>query len=211
MTILATEESRQYAGTLSLGSTSRAVSIDTTSASTTITADAGSFTSADVDATVTATGVPAGATIVTVTSDTEAVLSAAATATAVDVAATIAGRNRFEKQVYECTLEPAVESKGDELTMLNGNVLDADEAIKWTLKIGMVQDFMDPQGFLEFCRAHALEVVEFDWTPNSELDSPDISGNLKVRPGRYGGATKLRLTSEIEFPVIGEPDVVHPA
>ena len=117
----------------------------------------------------------------------------------------------FEKQVFECSLEPAVEEKGDELTMLNGNVLGADESVKWTLKIGAVQDFMDPQGFLEFCRTHALETVPFEWVPNAEVDSPTLSGNVKIRPGKYGGATKLRLTSEIEFPVIGEPDVVHPA
>lgn len=117
----------------------------------------------------------------------------------------------FEKQAFSCELNPAIESKGDELTMLNGNVLGADEAVKWTLKIGAVQDFMDPEGFLEFCRTNALERVGFEWVPNSDVDAPTLSGNLTVRPGKYGGATKLRLTSEIEFPVLGEPDVVHPA
>lgn len=117
----------------------------------------------------------------------------------------------FEKQAFSCELNPAIESKGDELTMLNGNVLGADEAVKWTLKIGAVQDFMDPEGFLEFCRTNALERVGFEWVPNSDVDAPTLSGDLTVRPGKYGGATKLRLTSEIEFPVLGEPDVVHPA
>jgi len=152
MTILATEESRQYAGTLTFGTEPTA-----------------EIPNPDIEATP------------------------------------------FEKQVFECSLEPAVEEKGDELTMLNGNVLGADESIKWTLKIGAVQDFMDPQGFLEFCRNNALVTVPFEWEPNSSLDSPTISGKVKIRPGKYGGATKLRLTSEIEFPVIGEPDVVHPA
>lgn len=117
----------------------------------------------------------------------------------------------FEKQVFTCELNPAIESKGDELTMLNGNVLGADEVVKWTLKIGAVQDFMDPQGFLEFCRERALQRVGFEWVPNDDVDSPTISGDLTIRPGKYGGATKLRLTSEIEFPVLGDADVVHPA
>lgn len=117
----------------------------------------------------------------------------------------------FAKQVYQCELEPSVDAKGDELEMLNGNVLGADEQVKWVLKIGAVQDFQDPDGFLEFCRTNALKTVAFVWEPNNELDAPTIDGRLKLRPGKYGGATRLRLTSEIEFPVLGEPDVTHPA
>jgi hypothetical protein len=117
----------------------------------------------------------------------------------------------FEKQTFSCELEPAINARGDELTMLNGNVLSADEEVKWVLKIGLVQDFMDPEGFLEYCRTHALADEAFEWTPNDELDAPTITGVLKVRPGKYGGATKLRLTSEIEFPVVGDPIVTHPA
>jgi hypothetical protein len=117
----------------------------------------------------------------------------------------------FEKQAFSVELNPAIESKGDELTMLNGNVLGADESVKWTMKLGVVQDFMDPEGFLEFCRTHALERVAAEWVPNSEVDAPTIGGDITIRPGKYGGATKLRLTSEVEFPVLGDPTVVHPA
>jgi hypothetical protein len=117
----------------------------------------------------------------------------------------------FEKQTFSCELEPSINARGDELNMLNGNVLSADEEVKWVLKIGLVQDFMDPEGFLEYCRTHALADEAFEWVPNDELDAPTITGVLKVRPGKYGGATKLRLTSEIEFPVIGDPTVTHPA
>lgn len=56
-------------------------SVGTTNTSTALTGPANSFNSGDVGAAVSGTGVPAGATIASVTSGTAAVLSAAATAT----------------------------------------------------------------------------------------------------------------------------------
>lgn len=60
----------------------RTASVTTTSASPNITAAAGTFHEEDAGRTITATGIPAGATISSVTSDTAAVLSANATASA---------------------------------------------------------------------------------------------------------------------------------
>jgi len=58
----------------------RTVTITTTSASTAVTATAGTFQEEDAGRTVTGAGIPAGSTLATVTSDTAATLSAAATA-----------------------------------------------------------------------------------------------------------------------------------
>ncbi|HEX4811690.1 MAG TPA: hypothetical protein VFV66_02915 [Nonomuraea sp.] len=55
--------------------------MSTTNTSTAITAPAGSFHEEDAGRAVSGTGIPAGATIASVTSDTAATLSAAATAT----------------------------------------------------------------------------------------------------------------------------------
>lgn len=59
----------------------RAVTLTTTNASAAVTAAAGTFNEEDAGATVSGTGVPAGATLLSVTSDTAATLSANATAT----------------------------------------------------------------------------------------------------------------------------------
>ncbi|MGW5426878.1 hypothetical protein ACWET9_06575 [Streptomyces sp. NPDC004059] len=58
----------------------RTVTVTTTNASANITAAANTFQEEDAGRTITGTGIPAGATIQTVTSDTAATLSAAATA-----------------------------------------------------------------------------------------------------------------------------------
>ena len=62
---------------------------DTTSTSTTVTSATAAFTSADVGSFVTGAGIPAGATIASVTNATTVVISAAATATATGVTLTI--------------------------------------------------------------------------------------------------------------------------
>lgn len=56
------------------------MTVTTTNASAAVTAAAGTFNEEDAGSTVTGTGVPAGATLASVTSDTAATLSANATA-----------------------------------------------------------------------------------------------------------------------------------
>jgi hypothetical protein len=59
----------------------KSVTLTTTNASAAVTAASGTFNEEDAGVPVSGTGVPAGATLLTVTSDTAATLSAAATAT----------------------------------------------------------------------------------------------------------------------------------
>ncbi len=63
----------------------------TTAASTTLTSATAAFVAGDVASTVVGTGIPAGATIVSVTNGTTVVMSAAATATASGVSVTVTG------------------------------------------------------------------------------------------------------------------------
>lgn len=115
----------------------------------------------------------------------------------------------FAQQVYTAELVPAVQEEGDRLEMLNGNELGPDERTEWSLSVGAVQDFDDPAGFLEFLRANAGTTVPFVWEPNA-VDAPTYSGDLTVRAGRIGGATRVRLTSEITFPVVTLDEPAYP-
>lgn len=67
----------------------RTATVSTTLSSTAITAPAGTFHEEDAGRTITGTGIPAGATIASVTSETAATLSAAATATGANITATL--------------------------------------------------------------------------------------------------------------------------
>jgi hypothetical protein len=86
-TVTATETEFDSANTV----TTRTAQVTTTSASTAITAPAGTFAAADVGQAISGTGIPAGATIAARTSDTTATLSVAATASGT-VTATIESR-----------------------------------------------------------------------------------------------------------------------
>jgi phage baseplate assembly protein gpV len=73
----------------------------TTASSTTVTSATAAFTSADVGATISGGSIPAGATIVSITSGTSVVISAAATVTASSVSITISGPNLGTVYDYE--------------------------------------------------------------------------------------------------------------
>lgn len=119
------------------------------------------------------------------------------------------GTTSFEKQVMTCSLVPDTREEGERLELLNTNTLLPDETTEWSLNVGVVQDFTDPAGFLEFCRANAGTIKSFTWEPN-QIDAPTYSGDLMVRALTIGGATRVRLTSEVVFPVRVLNDPVYP-
>lgn len=114
----------------------------------------------------------------------------------------------FEKQAHTVELAPAVRSEGDRLELLNGNSLLPEEFTDWTLNVGIVQDFNDPQGILELCRSRAGQIIGFTWEPNDE--GPSFAGTIKVRAGRYGGPVRVRLTTDLSFPVQELADPMYP-
>lgn len=116
----------------------------------------------------------------------------------------------FSKQTTEVSLEPSEDTDGDPVETLDGSTIEADEVTSWVLNVGAVQDFDDPTGFVEFCRAQAGEVVPFEWKPNAGAEAPTYTGTVRVRAVTIGGAVAQRLTTSKAFPVIGEPTVTYP-
>lgn len=115
----------------------------------------------------------------------------------------------FQKQLTNVTLEPEVEEEGDALEVLSGDQQTPDEVTRWALALGAVQDFEDPAGFIEFCRANAGQVVPFEWEPNGPT-GVGYSGVCKVRATTIGGDVATRLTASPSFPVVGEPIPTYP-
>jgi hypothetical protein len=111
----------------------------------------------------------------------------------------------FAKQATNVTLTPSADEDGDTLEALDGSVILPDEVTSWTLDMGIVQDFDDPLGFVEFARANAGEVVPFTWHPNAT--GPSYTGTVKVRAVAIGGDVNARLTATPSWPVQGQPEV----
>lgn len=117
----------------------------------------------------------------------------------------------FGVQATAVSLNPSVSTEGDSVETLSGDTIDPDEVIDWTLNIEAIQDFTDPAGFIEFCRANAGSTVAFVWYPQGSVvaaDNPKYAGTVKVRPAVIGGGVNVRLTSSVEFPVVtlDDPD-----
>jgi hypothetical protein len=116
----------------------------------------------------------------------------------------------FEKQLSECSLVPSTETDGDDLEVLSGAVLKAAESYSWVLNLGLIQDFADPDGLVEYLRANKGDEVPFSWEPNDVATHPSYTGTVKLRPTRIGGQVNTRLTDTVELPVVGEPVPDYP-
>lgn len=104
----------------------RTQSIGTTSTDATITGSAGTFREEDVGRAITATGIPASTTILSVTSDTSAELSANATATAT-VTATLGGDAASAYGFYGWSPETDAESETYTLLAKGGGATSPDQ------------------------------------------------------------------------------------
>lgn len=110
----------------------------------------------------------------------------------------------FATQATAVSLVPATNEVGDSVETLSGDTISPDDETTWTLNITAIQDFVDPDGLLEFLRANAGDTVAFDWKPTS-ASVPHWSGTVKIRPTTIGGGVNVRLTSDIVLPVVTGP------
>ena len=125
------------------------------------------------------------------------------------------GATAFAKQATSVSLVPAVEADGEAIETLSGATIAAGEKYSWALNIGFVQDFTDPAGLIEYLRANAGQEVAWSWKPNADgptYDDDAGASKVKIRPTTIGGEVKVRLTSEVELPLIGDlPAPTYPA
>lgn len=118
--------------------------------------------------------------------------------------------NAFEKQINEVSLVPDTSTDGDDVEVLSGAILKAEEVTAWSLNLGLIQDFDDPDGLVEYLRANYGQTVAYSWEPNS-VGAPTYAGECKLRPTTIGGGVRVRLTSTVELPVVGDPTPTYPA
>lgn len=118
----------------------------------------------------------------------------------------------FQKQSTSVALTPSTSTSGgsDAVTVLSGAVLAAEapsESTTWSLDVGLISDFADPAGLVEWCRANAGAVVPVVWRPCAAgvgpvYGTPDLL-QVRVRPVAIGGDVTVRLTPTVSFTVIG--------
>ena len=74
----------------------------------------------------------------------------------------------------------------------------------WELAGSAIQDWEDPEGFTEYCRANNVVEVAFSWIPNDDLNIK-YSGTCQVVAVEIGGDIATQSTTDWVFSVVGDP------
>lgn len=115
----------------------------------------------------------------------------------------------FACQATNVQIVPDHDTSGDAVETLCGDSLTPDAVRTDTVKVTAIQDFDDEDGFIAYTWLHDLETVPFSWKPNA--DSPTYTGSVQIKAATVGGDVNSRITSDVEWDVVGAVTVTYPA
>lgn len=108
----------------------------------------------------------------------------------------------FGTHVSEVKLTPDFD-KDDDIPVLSGETYGGDEVTTWALNVTLYQDYT-ANSLLLWMHQNAGKEYPFTFVPDKG-GAIQAKGTLRVRPAEIGGEVKKRNTTEVEFPVIGDP------
>lgn len=109
----------------------------------------------------------------------------------------------FDSQVLSITLEPDV-SKGDDKTVLSGEVAPGDRTESWKISGSLLSDFGAPASLVEYCFTKRGTQAPFKFTP-STASGKEISGILTIEAVAIGGDVGETPEPDFEFNLVGQP------
>lgn len=107
-------------------------------------------------------------------------------------------------QVKSVKVTPKV-NKEDDTPVLSGATLEGDRTYDWTLSATLLQDLSDG-GLIEYSWANAGTEVPFTFTPSTAAGKA-VTGTLVVDPVELGGDAKTKPTSDVEWGIVGTPEL----
>lgn len=112
------------------------------------------------------------------------------------------GEQDFSAQVTSIVLTPEVDEE-DDVKTLSGDTVPGEDTESFVLSGTLYQD-LNSSGIVAYSWENKGEVVEFEFTPNSDAGAT-ITGEVKVRALAIGGDVDEQATSDFEWPCVGEP------
>lgn len=110
-------------------------------------------------------------------------------------------------RVTSVRLVPDV-TEEDDIPVLSGDTVAGDSETSFKLAVALFSDFGQTEtSFVERCFEERGSVVDFEFIPNSS-NGRGISGQIKLRPIEIGGEVGQHARPEVEFSVIGEPELI---
>jgi hypothetical protein len=116
---------------------------------------------------------------------------------------------QFECQATNVRIVPD-HTQEDGVETLCGDISEPSLETAWTLSVVAIQDFNDAAGFVNYCWDNNGVAVPFEWVPGPSATSPTFSGTVQIRAVEVGGDVAVQLTTEAEFPCIGQPTRTDP-
>jgi len=118
------------------------------------------------------------------------------------------GGVEFSCQATNVRVAPTFNDTGDEVETLCGDKLSPDTKATWNLQGTSIQDFDAPESFIKYTWDNNLVKTPFTWQPNA--NSTVVSGIAQIRAVEMGGDVNVRLTTDFDWPLDGDPDVTWP-
>ena len=109
----------------------------------------------------------------------------------------------YGPQIANVMLEPSQDEEDGTPTLADPDPLP-EISESWVLSGEAIQDFTDPAGFINYCMDNALEIVAFEWVPDT-ADGVKFTGNVRITSLPIGGDVAKQNLSSFEFPVQGTP------
>lgn len=114
----------------------------------------------------------------------------------------------FGGQIANVTLEPSQDTEDGTPTLAEPDPA-AEVSESWALTGEAIQDWEEPTGFVNYCFDNALELVPFEFTPNTG-HGQKWTGDCRIVSVPIGGEAGVQVRSAFEFPVVGTPVRVDP-
>lgn len=117
---------------------------------------------------------------------------------------------------YSCSVQKLAivpsKEQGDTITVLCGDSVPGGISYTYNLTGTILQDIGVADGLAQFCWDNKGESVPFTYVPSTSATT-SVAGNVIVDPvsiGTADGDAGDVLTSDVEFAVVGEPDITWP-
>ena len=112
------------------------------------------------------------------------------------------GTSEYGAQISNVRLVPE-HDETDGTPTLGDPTPAPDVTTTWLLSGTAVQDWEEPNGFVEYCRDNNNTEVAFEWVPNTGA-GVEFTGTCKIKAVEFGGDVSAQNTTDFEFPVVGD-------
>ena len=110
----------------------------------------------------------------------------------------------FACQATNIHVTPTSDTDGDPIKTACGNEWPAARTTSYVIGGSSLQDFDDPEGFLDYCFANQDTEVPFALTMN-DAGAPSWAGNCTIVALEEGGDAGVDLSTDWEFDITGIP------